>query len=146
MASDTPIAKQTEDGKVIDLVNKPLDIQAEVPQIIHDEGTIPVKMIQSTKGEVQAIVNGSLKPILIDEKFTEPVAISWEEAMNYIMQRRITKEDFVNRDDAFDYEGNIIDKSLVILESVQIGQKELKRVEAIVLKGLSYKFVMNRMD
>ena len=144
MASDTPIAKQTEDGKVIDLVNKPLDIQAEVPQIIHDEGTIPVKMIQSTKGEVQAIVNGSLKPILIDEKFTEPVAISWEEAMNYIMQRRITKEDFVNRDDAFDYEGNIIDKSLVILESVQIGQKELKRVEAIVLKGLSYKFVMNR--
>jgi peptidoglycan-associated lipoprotein len=144
MASDTPIAKQTEDGKVIDLVNKPLDIQAEVPQIIHDEGTIPVKMIQSTKGEVQAIVNGSLKPILIDEKFTEPVAISWEEAMNYIMQRRITKEDFVNRDDAFDYDGNIIDKSLVILESVQIGQKELKRVEAIVLKGLSYKFVMNR--
>ena len=145
MASDTPIAKETEDGKIIDLVNKPIEIEAETPMIVHDENTIPVKMIQSTKGEIQAIVNGAQKPILVDEKYPEPIAISWEEAMNYLYQKRITKEDFPARDDAFDYEGNILDKSLIILQSVQIGQKRLERVEAVVLKGLDYKFVINRM-
>ena len=65
--------------------------------------------------------------------------------MNYIYQKRLTKEDFPARDDAFDYEGNIVDKSLVILQSVQIGQKRLEKVEAVVLKGLDYKFVINRI-
>ena len=145
MASETPIAKETEDGKVIDLVNKPIEIDMGKPEIVHDENTIPVKMIQSTKGEVDVIVNGAKKQMLIDEKYREPVAISWEEAMNYIYQKRLTKEDFPARDDAFDYHGNIIDKSMVILNSVQIGQKRVEKVEAIVLKGLDYKFVINRL-
>lgn len=145
MASDTPIAKETEDGQIIDLVNKPIEIEPEKPEIVHDENTIPVKMIQSTKGEIDVIVNGAKKQMLIDEKYPEPVAISWEEAMNYIYQKRLTKEDFPARDDAFDYHGNIIDKSMVILNSVQIGQKRLEKVEAIVLKGLDYKFVINRL-
>lgn len=145
MASDTPIAKETEDGKIIDLVNKPIEIEPEKPEIVHDENTIAVKMIQSTKGEIEAIVNGARKPVLIDEKYPEPIAISWEEAMNYIYQKRLTKEDFPARDEAFDYEGNIVDKSLVILQSVQIGQKRLEKVEAVVLKGLDYKFVINRI-
>ena len=145
MASETPIAKETEDGKVIDLVNKPIEIDMGKPEIVHDENTIPVKMIQSTKGEIDVIVNGAKKQMLIDEKYREPVAISWEEAMNYIYQKRLTKEDFPARDDAFDYHGNIIDKSMVILNSVQIGQKRLEKVEAIVLKGLDYKFVINRL-
>ena len=145
MASETPIAKETEDGKVIDLVNKPIEIDMGKPEIVHDENTIPVKMIQSTKGEIDVIVNGAKKQMLIDEKYREPVAISWEEAMNYIYQKRLTKEDFPARDDAFDYHGNIIDKSMVILNSVQIGQKRVEKVEAIVLKGLDYKFVINRL-
>lgn len=145
MASDTPIAKETEDGQIIDLVNKPIEIEPEKPEIVHDENTIPVKMIQSTKGEIDVIVNGAKKQMLIDEKYPEPVAISWEEAMNYIYQKRLTKEDFPARDDAFDYHGNIIDKSMVILNSVQIGQKRLEKVEAIVLKGLDYKFIINRL-
>jgi len=145
MASETPIAKETEDGKVIDLVNKPIEIDMGKPEIVHDENTIPVKMIQSTKGEVDVIVNGAKKQMLIDEKYREPVAISWEEAMNYIYQKRLTKEDFPARDDAFDYHGNIIDKSMVILNSVQIGQKRVEKVEAIVLKGLDYEFVINRL-
>jgi predicted aspartyl protease len=34
---------------------------------------------------------------------------------------------------------------MVILNSVQIGQKRVEKVEAIVLKGLDYKFVINRL-
>ena len=57
------------------------------PEIVRDENTIPVKMIQSTKGEIDVIVNGAKKQMLIDEKYREPVAISWEEAMNLTLDR-----------------------------------------------------------
>ena len=94
LASDTPTVKHTEDGKVIDLVNKPIPESDYKPEIIHDEGTIAATMISSAKGEIQCIVNGSMMPMLIDERYAEPIAISWEEAMNFLYQRRINKEDF----------------------------------------------------
>lgn len=144
LASDTPLVKTTEDGKVIDLVNKPIEESNPEPTIIHDENTIPVTMIHSAKGEVACIVNGSLVPMLVDERYVEPFAISWEEAMNFLYQRRINKEDFPDRDNAFDPEGNILEKATIIFKEMQIGQKRLKNVEVVVVKGVDYKFIINR--
>lgn len=144
MASETPLVKQTEDGKIIDLVNKPIEETEEAPAIIHDESVVPVTMIHSAKGEITCIVNGSLMPMLIDERFAEPISIAWEEAMNFLYQRRINKEDFPDRDNAFDPEGNILDKSTVIFKDLQIGQKHLSNVEVVVVKGVDYKFIINR--
>lgn len=144
MASETPLVKQTEDGKIIDLVNKPIEETEDVPAIIHDESVVPVTMIHSAKGEISCIVNGSLMPMLIDERFAEPISISWEEAMNFLYQRRINKEDFPDRDNAFDPEGNILDKSTVVFKDLQIGQKHLSNVEVVVVKGVDYKFIINR--
>ena len=144
LASDTPTVKHTEDGKVIDLVNKPIPESDYKPEIIHDEGTIAATMISSAKGEIQCIVNGSMMPMLIDERYAEPIAISWEEAMNFLYQRRINKEDFPDRDNAFDSEGNILDKTTVIFKEMQIGQKHLFNVEVVVVKGVDYKFIINR--
>ena len=144
LASDTPTVKRTEDGKVIDLVNTPIPESDYKPEIIHDEGTIPATMISSAKGEIQCIVNGSMMPMLIDERYAEPIAISWEEAMNFLYQRRINKEDFPDRDNAFDAEGNILDKTTVIFKEMQIGQKHLMNVEVVVVKGVDYKFIINR--
>lgn len=144
LASDTPTVKRTEDGKVIDLVNTPIPESDYKPEIIHDEGTIPATMISSAKGEIQCIVNGSMMPMLIDERYAEPIAISWEEAMNFLYQRRINKEDFPDRDNAFDSEGNILDKTTVIFKEMQIGQKHLFNVEVVVVKGVDYKFIINR--
>ncbi|MBQ6097587.1 MAG: OmpA family protein, partial [Bacteroidales bacterium] len=143
LASDTPTVKRTEDGKVIDLVNTPIPESDYKPEIIHDEGTIPATMISSAKGEIQCIVNGSMMPMLIDERYAEPIAISWEEAMNFLYQRRINKEDFPDRDNAFDAEGNILDKTTVIFKEMQIGQKHLMNVEVVVVKGVDYKFIIN---
>ena len=144
MAAETPIAKQTEDGKVIDLVNKPIEEPDVAPAIIHDESVIPVTMIHSAKGEISCIINGSQMPMLIDERFAEPISISWEEAMNFLYQRRINKEDFPDRDNAFDPEGNILDKATVVFKNIQIGQKHLTNVEMVVVKGVDYKFIINR--
>ena len=144
LASDTPTVKRTEDGKVIDLVNKPIPQPDYKPEIIHDEGTIPATMISSAKGEITCIVNGSQMPMLIDERYKEPIAMAWEEAMNFLYQRRINKEDFPDRDNAFDPEGNILDKATIIFKDMQIGQKRIKNVEVVVVKGVDYKFIINR--
>lgn len=149
LAADDKVAentagKRTEDGKVIDLVEKPITQSDYTPEIIHDEGTIPVTMISSAKGEISCIVNGSQMPMLIDERYAEPVAMSWEEAMNFLYQRRINKEDFPDRDNAFDPDGNILDKATIIFKEMQIGQKHARNVEVVVVKGIDYKFIINR--
>lgn len=144
-ANNTPTIKKTEDGKVIDLVNKPTEEIDYTPEIIHDEGTIPATMISSAKGEIQCIVNGCQMPLLIDERYAEPVAISWEEAMNFLYQRRINKEDFPDRDNAFDPDGNILDKATIVFKEMQIGQKRARNIEVVVVKGIDYKFIINRI-
>ena len=145
LSSDSTLVQQNEDGTYIDLVNAPVDTSyKDVAVIIHDEGTIPVAMINTQKGEVQAIINGVQIPMLIDERYKEPIAISWEEAMNLLYQRRINKEDFPDRDNAFDPEGNILDKAKLVFKEMQIGQKHMYNVEVIVVKGIDYKFIINR--
>jgi outer membrane protein OmpA-like peptidoglycan-associated protein len=143
--ADSTIAKQNEDGTYIDLVNAPVDSNyRDVAVIVHDESTIPVTMINTQKGEVQAIINGQQVPMLIDERFKEPIAISWTEAMNMLYQRRINKEDFPDRDNAFDPEGNILDKAKLVFKEIQIGQHHQYNVEVIVVKNIDYKFIINR--
>lgn len=145
MQSDQPQVKYADDGKVIDLVNAPIEEANPEPDIVHsDESVIPVTMIHSAKGEITCILNGSQVPMLIDERYAEPIAISWEEAMNFLYQRRINKEDFPDRDNAFDPEGNILDKSTIIFKEMKIGQKVVRNVEVVVVKGVDYKFLVNK--
>lgn len=144
LVSDSALVKYNEDGSYIDLVNAPIDTNYGAAEIVHDESIIPVAMINTQKGELNAIINGVQMPMLIDERYKEPIAISWEQAMNFLYQRRINKEDFPDRDNAFDPEGNILDKARVVLKEVQIGQHHKYNVEAIVVKGIEYKFVINR--
>ena len=139
--------KTQEEGKVVDLVDREdnLDEYGDKPTIVHDENRIDVTMVNSTKGEIACIINGSQVPMLIDERFIEPIAISWEEAMNFLYQRRITKEDFPMRDQAFDPEGNILDKATVIFKEMQIGEQRAHDVEVVVVKNVDYKFIINRL-
>ena len=140
------IAK-TSDAKVIDLVDNELEDldRVQQPTIIHDESTVPVTMINATRGEISCIVNSAMQvPMLIDERYPEPLAISWEEAMNLLYQQRITKEDFPLRDESFDPEGNILDRATVVFKEMQIGEQRQRNVEVIVVKGIDYKFIINR--
>ena len=147
MPATNPTVKQTEDGKIVDLVTRHDDgfEEEQKPTIVHDESVIPVTMVNSTRGEIGAIVNGSQIPMLIDERFMEPVAIAWEEAMNLLYQGRITKDDFPRRDLAFDPDGNIIDKEIVIFKTMQIGEQRVENIEVVVVKNVDYKFIINRI-
>ena len=102
-------------------------------------------VINSTRGEITCIANGFQVPMLIDERYTEPIAISWEEAMNLLYQQRLTKEDFPLRDHSFDPEGNILDRTTIIFKTMQIGEQRRENVEVIVIKGIDYKFIINRV-
>lgn len=143
----TADSKATDDkGKVVDLVEHRTDDEPDIaPSIIHDESTVYVTMINSTRGEITCIANGFQIPMLIDERYSEPIAISWEEAMNLLYQQRITKEDFPLRDKSFDPEGNILDRTTILLKSMQIGEQRRENVEVIVVKGIDYKFIINRI-
>ncbi len=153
LRTDYKIKKENEElpfeegdkEQVINLVKE--DKKPDVPAptiIVGGENKIPVMMIHSTKGEVDGIVNGSLQRILIDEKYRDAVAFSWTEAMRFLYDKRITKEDFPERDNAFDPEGNIIENSIIVLKSLQIGPRKIENVEAVVIKGLSHNIIMNR--
>jgi len=135
------------DAKVVNLVDNELEDLDRItaPAIIHDESTIPVTMINATRGEITCIVNSAQQmPMLIDERYQEPIAISWAEAMNLLYQQRITKEDFPMRDESFDPEGNIVDRTTLVFKEMQIGEKHLRNVEVVVIKGIDYKFIINR--
>ena len=136
-----------EKGKVVDLVeHNNGDDEPEIqPTIVHDESTLYVTMINSTRGEIPCIANGMQITMLIDERYTEPIAISWEEAMNLIYQQRLTKEDFPLRDKSFDPEGNILDRTTILFKTMQIGEQRRENVEVVVVKGIDYKFIINRL-
>ena len=136
-----------DDAKVVDLVDNELEDLDRItqPVIVHDESTIPVTMINATRGEITCIINSAQQvPMLIDERYVEPIAISWEEAMNLLYQQRITKEDFPLRDESFDPEGNIVDRATLVFKEMQIGEQRVRNVEVIVRKGIDYKFIINR--
>ena len=136
-----------EKGKVVDLVKtRSGDDEPEItPTIVHDESTLYVTMINSTSGEITCIANGFQVPMLIDERYTEPIAISWEEAMSLLYQQRLTKEDFPLRDKSFDPEGNILDRTTILFKTMQIGEQRRENVEVVVVKGIDYKFIINRL-
>ena len=140
-------APKEGDGKVVNLVQRPEGEEEKVePQatIVHDESTVFVTMINSTRGEMTCIANGIQIPMLIDERYAEPIAISWEEAMSLLYQQRLTKEDFPLRDQSFDPEGNILDRTTIIFKNMQIGEQRRENVEVVVVKGIDYKFIINR--
>lgn len=65
--------------------------------------------------------------------------------MNFLYQRRITKEDFPLRDQSFDPEGNILEKATIIFKEMQIGEQHAQNVEVVVVKNVDYKFIINRI-
>jgi len=146
MTSTDPTVKLDSAGRVINLVNRDANEDQEdiMPTIVHDESTIHVTMINATRGEMTCIANGFQVPMLIDERYAEPIAISWEEAMSLLYQQRISKEDFPLRDLSFDPEGNILDRATIVFKDMKIGEQRRTNVEVVVVKGIDYKFIINR--
>lgn len=137
-----------EDAKmnapIIDLVktNKPLPITT-VP-IIYKENNIPLSMINGKKALIYIILNGANVPAIYDERYPEAAAMDWDVAMNMLLTGRITKDDFRDKENAFDKEGDILDNSILIFKTANIGKHHADKYEVIVKKGMNHEMYINK--
>lgn len=137
-----------EDAKanapIVDLVSshKPLPITT-VP-IIYKENNIPLSMINGKKALLYIILNGANVPAIYNERYPEAAALDWDVAMNMLLTGRIDKDDFKEKEKAFDKEGNILDNSILIFKTANIGRHHSDKYEVIVKKGMNHEMYVNK--
>ena len=115
----------------------------EIP-IVYTDNHIKVSMINGSKAQIYIILNGKAVPCIYDEKYRDAAVLDWDLAMKFLLEGRITKDDFKDRDKAFDEDGNILDNSVLTFKSAYIGKYFADKYEVIVRKGMKYDMIVNR--
>ncbi|MBP1631292.1 MAG: hypothetical protein H6Q15_2185 [Bacteroidetes bacterium] len=137
-----------EDAKMklplVDMVRgtKPLPITT-VP-IIYTDNNIKLSMINGKKALLYIILNGANVPAVFDERYREAAALDWDVAMNMLLTGRINKDDFKDKDKAFDEQGNILDNAILIFKTAYIGKHYADKYEVIVKKGMTNNMYINK--
>ncbi len=129
---------------VVDMVkgNKPLPITT-VP-IVYTDNNIKLTMIDSEKAMLYIILNGANVPAIYNERYRDAAVLDWDVAMNFLLSGRITKDDFKDKDKAFDSQGNILDESVLIFKTAYIGKHYADKYEVLVKKGMTDKMIVNK--
>lgn len=129
---------------IVDMVkgNKPLPI-TNVP-IIYSDNNIKLTMINGNKSMLYMILNGANVPVVYDERYRDAAVMDWDVAMNFLLSGRITKDDFRDKDKAFDKEGNILDESVLTFKTAFIGKHSADKYEVLVKKGMTEKMIVNK--
>lgn len=129
---------------IVDMVkgNKPLPITT-VP-IIYTDNNIKLTMIDGDKSMLYIILNGANVPAIYNEKYKDAAVLDWDVAMNFLLTGRITKDDFKDKDKAFDAQGNILDESVLIFKTAYIGKHYADKYEVLVKKGMTDKMIVNK--
>ncbi|MCX6230677.1 MAG: OmpA family protein [Bacteroidetes bacterium] len=118
---------------VVSIVNNPTENSVEY--------TIGANGVQ----EVPCIVDGSSLKMLIDEK-AKSTTISWEVVQDFLKSGRITKNDFKEQEKAIDAEGNIIDKSVLIISTFKLANSVINDIEVIVTKNMKASLIINKSN
>lgn len=82
---------------------------------------------------IPIIANGVLLKAAYQQN-TDAIYLSYEKAMNFLTNARITKQNFSEGVDAIKDDGTIVDNSELTIDNVSIGNKELKDVKMTVIK------------
>ncbi len=129
---------------IVDMVkgNKPTPITT-VP-IIYTDNNIKLTMIDGDKSMLYIILNGANVPAIYNERYRDAAVLDWDVAMNFLLSGRITKDDFKDKDKAFDAEGNILDESILIFKTAYIGKHYADKYEVLVKKGMTDKMIVNK--
>ena len=129
---------------IVDMVRdtKPLPV-TNVP-IIYTDNNIKLSMINGQKALLYIILNGANVPAVYDERYRDAAVIDWEVAMNFLLTGRITKDDFKDKDKAFDKDGNILDESVLVFKTAYIGKHYADKYEVLVKKGMTQKMIVNK--
>ncbi|MGP1515559.1 MAG: OmpA family protein [Bacteroidales bacterium] len=129
---------------VVDIVsgNKPLPT-VEVP-IVYTTNHIPITMIDGDKAQIHIILNGVAVPTIYDEKYKDAAVLDWDQAMKFLTSGRITKDDFRDREKAFNTKGEILENAVLIFKNAAIGQYTAEKFEVIVKRGMKYTMILNK--
>ncbi len=138
------IADAALKAPIVDMVKGTLPPpDTEIP-IVYTDNHIKVTMIDGNKAQIYIILNGRAVPCIYDERYRDAAVLDWDIAMDFLLSGRITKDDFRDRDKAFDEDGNILDNSVLTFKSAYIGKYFADKYEVIVRKGMKYNMIVNK--
>ncbi|MEI6696268.1 MAG: OmpA family protein [Bacteroidota bacterium] len=118
---------------VVSIVNNPLENSVEF--------TIGTNGVQ----EIPCIINNVSFKMAIDEK-AKNLTFAYDDAMTFLQAGRINKNDFKENEKAIDKEGNIVEKSTLIIKSIKLGNSEIKNVEAIIMKNMKITLIIDKSN
>ena len=132
------------DKPLVDMVRgrKPLPI-TEVP-IVYSDNNIKLTMISGDKAMLYIILNGANVPVVYNERYRDAAVMDWDVAMDFLLSGRINKNDFRDKEKAFDKEGNILDESVLVFKSAFIGKHSADKYEVLVKKGMTERMIVNK--
>ena len=117
----------------VSIVNNPLENTVEY--------TVGANGVQ----EIPCIINNVSLKMAIDEK-AKSTTISYDDAITFLQAGRISKNDFKENEKAIDKEGNIVEKSTLIIKSIKLGNSEIKDIEAIVMKNMKVSLIIDKAN
>ena len=109
------------------------------------ENTIEYTIGANGVQEIPCIVNSVALKMAIDEK-AKTTTISYDDAMTFLQAGRISKNDFKENEKAIDKEGNIVEKSTLIIKSIKLGNSVIKDIEAIVMKNMKVSLIIDKAN
>ena len=107
------IADANLKSHIVDIVsdNKPAPV-TDIP-IIYTDNHIKITMIDGNKAQLYIILNGAAVPSIYDERYRDAAVLDWDQATKFLLTGRITKDDFRDKERAFDEKGQIHHKEVL---------------------------------
>lgn len=129
---------------IVDIVsdNKPAPV-TDIP-IIYTDNHIKITMIDGDKAQLYIVLNGAAVPAIYDERYRDAAVLDWDQATKFLLTGRITKDDFRDKERAFDEKGQILDNAVLIFKNAAIGNYKADKFEVIVKKGMTYTLIVNK--
>lgn len=116
---------------IVSIVNNPLENSVEF--------TIGANGVQL----IPCIINNVSFNMSIDDK-AKTSTISYDDAMTFLKEGRINKNDFKENEKAIDKDGNIVEKSTLIIKSVKLGNSIINNVEAVITKNMKVTLIIDK--
>ncbi|MBQ9255156.1 MAG: OmpA family protein [Bacteroidales bacterium] len=131
-------------GQIVDMVsgNRP-EAVTDIP-IIYTDNHVKLTMIDGNKAQLYIILNGAAVPALYEERYKDAAVLDWDQATKFLLTGRITKDDFKDKENAFDKKGQILDNAVLVFKNAAIGNYKADKFEVIVKKGMSYTMMVNK--
>jgi peptidoglycan-associated lipoprotein len=116
---------------VVSIINNPMENIVEF--------TIGANGVQL----IPCIVNNVSFNMAIDDK-AKNVTFSYEDAQVFLKEGRISRNDFKENEKAIDKDGNIVEKSTLIIKSIKLGNSIVKNIEAVVMKNMKISLIIDK--